>query len=74
MERDTSSNAHSNTERVRKITHEECIDFFFFFLSGVCFAQEGQFNESTCRVPERGEGGTIIQRQELLSMTAIGRA
>lgn len=42
-------------------THKEvCIDF----LSGVCFAREGQFNESTSRVPE---AETMNQRQKLFS-------
>lgn len=44
-----------------KHTHKEvCIDF----LSGVCFAREGQFNESTSRVPE---AETMNQRQKLFS-------
>lgn len=49
-----------------KIT-EVCIDFF---LSGVCFGHKGQFNESTCRVPQ---GKTIIQRQKMVFLNAIGQ-
>lgn len=43
---------------------------YWFFLSGVCFGHKGRFNESTCRVPQ---GKTIIQRQKMVSLNAIGQ-
>ncbi len=48
-------------QREKKQNKEVCIDF----LSGVCFAREGQFNESTSRVPE---GKTMNQRQKMCSL------
>lgn len=61
METDTpSKNALQHREGGKK--HKEVsIDF----LSGVCFAREGQFNESTSRFPERG---TMNQRQKMFSL------
>lgn len=56
----------THTLALREKITEVCIDFF---LSGACFAREGQFNESTCRVPE---GKIIIQRQKMVSLHAIG--
>lgn len=54
-----SIKTHTLAQRGKK--HKEvCIDF----LSGVCFAFEGQFNESTSRVPE---GETMNQRQKTFS-------
>lgn len=56
---------HQNTyscKEKNKTKHKAvCIDF----LSGVCFAREGQFNESTSRVPE---GETVNQRQKMFSL------
>lgn len=48
MERDTLSKHTHSPIRWEKKHEEVCIDF----VSGVCFAHEGQFNESTSRAPE----------------------
>lgn len=53
METDTPSK-HILQHSEKKYNKEARIDF----LSGVCFAREGQFNESTSTVPERGEPWT----------------
>lgn len=57
----THALARYKNKKNKKKHKAVCIDF----LSGVCFAREGQFNESTSRVPE---GETVNQRQKMFSL------